>query len=83
MNLYLSCRRNHLYMLTRSKPKICELDGRPGESDFYPQDGDRVFYNNMCRETTPELAEEGFDIRMRPLDPPIIVDVVIQRPKTE
>lgn len=83
MKLILSRRRNRLYMVTMYAPELVELEGFPGIIDYQPRGRDPVFYNNMCSLITPTLAEKDFNIKMSPLDPPIVVDVVFHRPKPE
>lgn len=76
MKLYLSCRRNHTYMLTQFEPVRAQLEGFAYE-DYYVRPGDPVGYTNMCALITPLLARSPKVLKMRPLDPPILVQVEI------
>lgn len=76
MILYLCCRRNHTYMLTKYAPIRERLIGFEIE-DYYAMPGDPIAHSGMCALMTPFLAHDPAAIRMRPLDPPILVNVEI------
>jgi hypothetical protein len=58
MELYLTRQMNGLYMLTKYKPIICEVEGR-GYKDAYVPCGDPIGIRNFCDTILKVVNLEG------------------------